>query len=216
MGQMLRSWKEIACHLGASVRTVQRWEREFRLPVRRLQAKRGAVVFAFTAELETWMRARSRIQVPLVEDSYFRTVFMDSQFPSLVVDDVPRILAANFAASDLVGAAGPQLLGQKLEQLLCAGDGRTGDHWADFLKSGACFGQANLQRADSQQVGVEFVSKRFPPGLHVVSILSVHKPWPAERVWCRPVEADFAFHVRPDSSPGLRSSRRNNAPLSAS
>jgi hypothetical protein len=29
------SWKEIAAYLGKSVRTVQRWESEFRLPVRR-------------------------------------------------------------------------------------------------------------------------------------------------------------------------------------
>ena len=216
MSQMLRSWKEIARHLGASVRTVQRWEHEFRLPVRRLEPKRGAAVFAFTTELESWMRARSQTQVPLVEDSYFRTVFMDSQFPSLVVDEVPRILAANFAASDLLGGAGTQLLGQKLEQFLCAGNGQAGNHWASFLQSGACIGQANLQRVDDRQLGVEFVIKRFPPGLHVVSILSVHKPWPTEKVWCRPIETDFAFHVRSDRSPGLGRARRNSAPPNAS
>ena len=32
---VLNSWKEIASYLGRSVRTVQRWEREFGLPVHR-------------------------------------------------------------------------------------------------------------------------------------------------------------------------------------
>jgi hypothetical protein len=31
----LNGWKEIAAYLGRSVRTVQRWEKDFGLPVRR-------------------------------------------------------------------------------------------------------------------------------------------------------------------------------------
>jgi hypothetical protein len=216
MGQMLRSWKEIARHMGASVRTVQRWESEFQLPVRRIEARRGAVVFAFPAELDRWLRVRTENQFPLVDDRYFRTVFMDSQFPSLVVDDVPRILAANFAAHDLVGP-GEALLGEELHAILHSGDGvLVADSWAGFLRCGACFGHANLRGADGRILGIEYVIKRFPPGLHVVSILSAGKQWPARQVWCRPTEPDFSFRVRPDSSPGVRRGQRNPASIDAS
>ena len=207
---MLRSWKEIARHMGTSVRTVQRWENELRLPVRRIEARRGAVVFAFPTELDSWVRVRSDTQARLVEDSYFRTVFMDSQFPSLVVDDTPRILAANFAVCDLTEASGEQLLGQTLASLLSVEDSRWLDSWAGFLQSGACIGQANLQRRNGRRLGIEFVAKRFSPGLHVLSVLSSQKPWQGSQVWCRPVESDFSFHVRPGTSPG---SKRGSATL---
>lgn len=216
MGQMLRSWKEIARHMGASVRTVQRWEVEFQLPVRRIEARRGAVVFAFPAELDSWLRVRSENQIPLVDDRYFRTVFMDSQFPSLVVDDVPRILAANFAAHDLVGP-GQQLLGEKLHALLHSDDGASAaESWAGFLRCGACFGHANLRGTNGCMLGIEYVIKRFPPGLHVVSIVSAGKQWPARQIWCQPTEQDFAFRVRADGSPSLKRGQRNLAPIDAS
>lgn len=217
MGQMLRSWKEIARHMGASVRTVQRWELELQLPVRRIEARRGAVVFAFPAELDGWLRTRTENQVPMVEDRYFRTVFMDSQFPSLVVDDVPRILSSNFAAHDLLGADGKQLLGEQLQGFLSYGEGLSAaDNWLSFLRCGACFGHGNLFRVDGHVLGVEFVIKRFPPGLHVVSILSVGKQWPARKIWCRPMEAEFSFRVRPNSTPRPRIGQRNPASPDAS
>lgn len=53
---ILRSWKEIAAYLTASVRTVQRWEKEYELPLRRLQKGKGASVFALRTELEDWLR----------------------------------------------------------------------------------------------------------------------------------------------------------------
>ena len=204
MGQMLRSWKEIARHMGASVRTVQRWESELHLPVRRIEAKRGAVVFAFPAELDSWLKDRGATRPPLVEDSYFRTVFMDSQFPSLVVDGASHILAANLAARDLAGVDGEQLLGERLERILDLEAGCAEGTWVDFLQCQACFGQANLRRPGAGILGVEFVTKRFPPGLHVVSVLSVREPWPEKEIWCRPAGPEFSFQVRPGNSPGAK------------
>ena len=52
----LTSWKEIARHLGRSVRTVQRWEREASLPVHRYPTRGGEGVFAFREELDVWTR----------------------------------------------------------------------------------------------------------------------------------------------------------------
>ena len=51
---VLRSWKEIANYLGTCVKTVQRWERLYDFPARRLQASKGAVVFALRSEVEGW------------------------------------------------------------------------------------------------------------------------------------------------------------------
>jgi len=58
--EILHSWKEIAQHLAASVRTVQRWEREYNLPVSRLQTKKGSTVFAFKPDLEHWLRGAAQ------------------------------------------------------------------------------------------------------------------------------------------------------------
>ena len=49
---LLTSWKEIAAHLGKGVRTVQRWERELGLPVRRPDRQHSIV--AFPSELDEW------------------------------------------------------------------------------------------------------------------------------------------------------------------
>ena len=55
MSTPLTSWKEIAQHLNKSVRTVQRWEREFGLPVRRPEKDGYASVLAFSDELDLWL-----------------------------------------------------------------------------------------------------------------------------------------------------------------
>jgi hypothetical protein len=51
----LSGWKEIAAYLGRSVRTVQRWEKDFGLPVRRFGLSRPESVFALPREIEAWL-----------------------------------------------------------------------------------------------------------------------------------------------------------------
>ncbi len=53
----LFSWKEIADYFKVSVRTVQHWEEERGLPVRRLPGGGRGRVFARHAELEDWQRS---------------------------------------------------------------------------------------------------------------------------------------------------------------
>lgn len=53
--EMLNSWKEIATYLDRGVRTVQRWERDLRLPVHRIGAGKRSPVFASVHELKFWM-----------------------------------------------------------------------------------------------------------------------------------------------------------------
>jgi hypothetical protein len=55
---ILSSWKEIAGYLGKGVRTVQRWERELRLPVRRPVQRDQRIVIAVPAELDEWVRCQ--------------------------------------------------------------------------------------------------------------------------------------------------------------
>ena len=61
MAAVLTSWKEIAAHLGKSIRTVQRWERELNLPVRRPDARRSGIVLADPAELDAWLHQQSTL-----------------------------------------------------------------------------------------------------------------------------------------------------------
>lgn len=56
--QILGGWKEIANYLGKGVRTVQRYERELGLPVRRAAGKSGASVIATKVEIDAWVDAR--------------------------------------------------------------------------------------------------------------------------------------------------------------
>lgn len=82
----LTSWKEIAAYLHCSVRTVQRWEKERGLPVRRIPGERGAV-YALTAELDEWKQS-GRAPLPDEED--------------------PALLAAEARDSSVAEVAAPQ------------------------------------------------------------------------------------------------------------
>lgn len=53
---ILNSWKEIATYLGRGVRTVQRYERELQLPVRRVGGKAHRSVVALSQDLDTWLQ----------------------------------------------------------------------------------------------------------------------------------------------------------------
>ncbi len=63
MRTVLSSWKEIASYLGKGVRTVQRWERELGLPVRRPKPNEKQIVLAFPEELDAWLKRSPQRQV---------------------------------------------------------------------------------------------------------------------------------------------------------
>ena len=52
----LDSWKAIAEYLGRDIGTVRRWEKTQGLPVRRVPGGPGRSVFAFTGEIDGWLR----------------------------------------------------------------------------------------------------------------------------------------------------------------
>jgi len=55
MSDVLSSWKDVAAHLGKSVRTVQRWETELGLPIHRPDRRQQRIILAFPEELKRWM-----------------------------------------------------------------------------------------------------------------------------------------------------------------
>lgn len=54
--EVLNSWKEIAAYLGRGVRTVQRWEHELHLPVRRPRGKERSAVIALKSDIDRWLQ----------------------------------------------------------------------------------------------------------------------------------------------------------------
>src|SRR5262249_33685669 len=56
-GDLLNSWREIARYLNRGIRTVQRWEAELALPVRRPRGKTRTAVIARRSEIENWLNA---------------------------------------------------------------------------------------------------------------------------------------------------------------
>jgi TolB-like protein/Flp pilus assembly protein TadD len=62
----LDSWKEIAAYLKKDVRTVQRWEKNLRLPVRRLAQGKQGTVFAYQADLDAWWQeSQSKVDIEI-------------------------------------------------------------------------------------------------------------------------------------------------------
>jgi len=69
--QKLGSWKSIANYFDCDQRTAKRWERERGLPIHRAPGGKRSAVFAYSSELESWLRTgiqkqglRSRTTVP--------------------------------------------------------------------------------------------------------------------------------------------------------
>lgn len=54
---ILDSWKEISTYLERSEKTCRKWEKEFDLPVHRIENSPKARVFAFKDELDNWLNA---------------------------------------------------------------------------------------------------------------------------------------------------------------
>jgi TolB-like protein/Flp pilus assembly protein TadD len=62
--ERLDSWKDIAAYLKRTVRTVQRWEKTERLPVRRHRHSKLGSVFAVKTEVDTWWASRQPSLAP--------------------------------------------------------------------------------------------------------------------------------------------------------
>ncbi len=57
-GKRLDGWKDVASHLGRGERTVKRWDVERGLPIHRVPGAGRATIYAYTAELDEWLKSR--------------------------------------------------------------------------------------------------------------------------------------------------------------
>src|SRR5438477_9782874 len=52
----LNSWKEVADYVGLSARTLQRWEKRWKLPMHRPAGRMRSAVIAVTSEIDEWIQ----------------------------------------------------------------------------------------------------------------------------------------------------------------
>src|ERR1039458_8656436 len=57
LGTRLDCWKEIAAYLGKVERTVKRWDVDRGLPIHRVPGGGRASVYAYTSELDKWLKS---------------------------------------------------------------------------------------------------------------------------------------------------------------
>ena len=60
-GTRLDSWKEIAAYLKRDIRTAQRWEKQEGLPVHRHVHEERGTAYAFSAEIDEWLKKRRSV-----------------------------------------------------------------------------------------------------------------------------------------------------------
>src|SRR5215475_10588575 len=84
--QFLSGWKEIANYLGKGVRTVQRYEGDLGLPVRRPAGKPRGSVLATRAEIDAWVSATP-----------FREVFQLTRVASRAPENNAKHITAGIA-----------------------------------------------------------------------------------------------------------------------
>jgi hypothetical protein len=92
--QCLHTWKEIAGYLDCGVRTVQRWEEQLALPVRRADGKNRSHVLAIRSEIDEWLKSTFsalRVNAPRrttgdnLERKISRQIRRDSKLSELVL-----------------------------------------------------------------------------------------------------------------------------------
>jgi len=54
----LESWKEISAYLNRGLRTVQRWEKQERLPIHRHIHEKSGSIYGYKTELDAWLESR--------------------------------------------------------------------------------------------------------------------------------------------------------------
>jgi hypothetical protein len=89
--QFLSGWKEIGNYLGKGVRTAQRYERYFGLPVRRPSGKPCGAVLATRAEIDAWIGA-SHMRNGLVHDRItLEALFIEVTALKRRIDDIQPV-----------------------------------------------------------------------------------------------------------------------------
>lgn len=130
MERILTSWKEIAVYLGKGVRTVQRWETELELPVRRPHRRDRQIVLAFTDELDQWAkRSRSKSKVSLAAEVLHARELIAGLVEQITrLTDINKRLAATVERNRLLNPAiSPQARAGFVDSIVVDGNVRIDD-----------------------------------------------------------------------------------------
>src|SRR3954470_4298615 len=119
--QFLNSWKEVADYVGRSARTLQRWEKRWKLPMHRPAGKMRSAVIALTSEIDEWIR-----QTPvagLTKGVWALEAATEPTQPT-IRNGLPLLLCIDDDADS--GAVRKQFLEANGYEVLTAIDGRSG------------------------------------------------------------------------------------------
>lgn len=134
--KVLQSWKEIASYLGRAERTCRRWEKEFGLPVHRMDGSPRASVFAYKEELDNWL---DRLLCEKKISS--RRPFIFSKKKLAIVLSVSILFVSILAVvawKILSPKAGVLSSSDKPSLAILSFRNNTGDASFDYLKMGFC------------------------------------------------------------------------------
>jgi PAS domain S-box-containing protein len=102
-------------------------------------------------------------------DLLFESTFKRSVVPMIVIDDDRRLVDANQAASDLLGLAYDDALGQRIDDFLA--DDPVEEAWPRFVAAGRMESEAWLHLPDGRRRRVEYVATaNVQPGRHIAVI----------------------------------------------
>jgi PAS domain-containing protein len=169
----LNSWKEIADYLRRSVRTVQRWEARFGLPVRHRPGERTSV-FALQAELDSWLQTRSRFRAGagVVESAIYEAVFHTLPVALAIVNDARQWVHVNDAMAALLHRSRNELTRLRMDDVTVENDrGSLVAAWETMLSKGTVTNPLLLRVHGHAPQWAEFRgTARLLPGLHLVVI----------------------------------------------
>ena len=80
LGTRLDGWKDIAAYLGKVERTVKRWDADRGLPTHRVPGGGRASVYAYTRELDEWLKSGNKRQAFTSAQNKLRTEYKDPKF----------------------------------------------------------------------------------------------------------------------------------------
>lgn len=129
--RLLTSWKEIADYLNVTVRTAQRWEREFKLPVHRLGKDQKSHVTANADEIDEWLnqsqkRSKTRF-ILILKIAILFTIFAGIailaiyrlfKYPSPKTPGLPFSYLAQSNCIEIYDQAGHKLWTYKVDHIL--------------------------------------------------------------------------------------------------
>ena len=134
-GERLDSWKAIAAYLGKDAGTVRRWERTRGLPIHRVPGGKGTSVYAFTLEIDSWLKAadyESDVEADVEGSTTTQRVWIVAAVILIAVASIG--VARWYSGVRLADVAGVQL--HMTEQSVVALDGNGRQRWVHQLAPG--------------------------------------------------------------------------------